>query len=79
MIRIDSLFTDSRLTRRQQEIVSLVSTGLSNKEIGRKLNITEGTVKIHLNTIYAKLGISNRTKLALFALQNSDSLLSATS
>ena len=79
MIRMDSQFTDSRLTRRQHEIVWLVSTGLSNKEIGRKLNVTEGTVKMHLHTIYAKLGIRNRTKLALLALQNSDGLLAPAS
>jgi hypothetical protein len=42
----------------------LVSEGLSNKEIGRRLNISEGTVKIHLNKIYGKTGISNRTMLA---------------
>ena len=79
MIRMGSQFADSRLTRRQHEIVSLVSTGLSNKEIARRLNVTEGTVKLHLHAIYAKLGIPNRTKLALFAWQNSDGLLATAS
>ena len=79
MIRMDSQLTESKLTRRQHEIVALVSTGLSNKEIGRKLNVAEGTVKLHLHAIYTKLGIPNRTKLALLAMQNSDGLLAVAS
>jgi DNA-binding NarL/FixJ family response regulator len=66
--------TQFRLTKRQREIVALVTTGLSNKEIGRKLNVTEGTVKLHLHAIYSKLGVPNRTMLALLALQSSDGL-----
>ena len=79
MIRMDSQFTDSRLTRRQHEIVALVSTGLSNKEIGRKLNVSEGTVKLHLHAIYTKLGIPNRTRLAILARHNWDGPLAAAS
>ena len=54
-----------RLTRREMQVVVQTATGVSNKEVGRKLNITEGTVKMHLNSIYKKLGFSNRTKLAM--------------
>ena len=56
------------LTRRQHEITALVAEGLSNKEIGRLLKITEGTVKLHLHAIYSKLGVPNRTALALTTL-----------
>ena len=42
----------------------LVAQGLSNKQIGRKLNITEGTVKLHLHEIYVRVGVRNRTVLA---------------
>ena len=52
------------LTSREQEIALLVSAGLSNKEIARKLVLTEGTVKVHLHNVYQKLEISNRASLA---------------
>jgi two-component system nitrate/nitrite response regulator NarL len=46
----------------------LVSEGLSNKEIGRRLNISDGTIKVHLHHVFQKLEISNRTVLAALAL-----------
>jgi two-component system nitrate/nitrite response regulator NarL len=46
----------------------LVSEGLSNKEIGRRLNIVDGTIKVHLHNIFQKLEISNRTVLAALAI-----------
>jgi two-component system, NarL family, nitrate/nitrite response regulator NarL len=52
------------LTGRERQIVRLVSLGLSNKAIGRQLSVTEGTIKLHLNHIYQKLEIHNRTLLA---------------
>jgi len=55
-----------KLTARQQEVILLVAQGLSNKEIARRLNISEGTVKIHLHTIYHHLGLRNRTALTAF-------------
>jgi two-component system nitrate/nitrite response regulator NarL len=54
------------LTDRERQIMRLVSEGLSNKAIGRRLNVTEGTIKQHLNHIYQKLEIHNRTVLAAF-------------
>ena len=56
------------VTERERQIMRLVSGGLSNKEIGRQLNITDGTIKQHLHHIYQKLEISNRTVLAVFVL-----------
>jgi two-component system nitrate/nitrite response regulator NarL len=56
------------LTDRERQIMRLVSGGLSNKEIGRRLNITDGTIKQHLHNIYQKLAISNRTVLAALAI-----------
>jgi two-component system, NarL family, nitrate/nitrite response regulator NarL len=58
----DALLVD--LTNREREIVHLVSEGLSNKEIGRLLDLCEGTVKVHLHRVYRKLAIRNRTVLA---------------
>jgi two-component system, NarL family, nitrate/nitrite response regulator NarL len=57
----------SRLTQRESEIMRLVCAGLSNKEIGRELNLSDGTIKIHLHHIYQKLAIHNRTALACLA------------
>jgi DNA-binding NarL/FixJ family response regulator len=52
------------LTSREREIAALVAEGLSNKRIAALLNVTEGTVKIHLHNVFAKLDVSNRTALA---------------
>jgi two-component system, NarL family, nitrate/nitrite response regulator NarL len=56
------------LTDRERQIIRLVTEGLSNKEIGRRLLITDGTIKVHLHNIFGKLGVSNRTELAALAL-----------
>ncbi|MGY8684358.1 response regulator transcription factor [Bradyrhizobium sp. UFLA05-153] len=56
------------LTDRERQIMRLVSEGLSNKEIGRRLNIADGTIKVHLHNIFQKLEISNRTVLAALAI-----------
>jgi len=60
------------LTARERQIMRLVSEGLSNKEIGRRLNITDGTIKVHLHHIFQKLEISNRTVLAALAILRND-------
>jgi len=56
-----------RLSLREMEIAHLVSQGLRNKEIAHRMNIAEGTVKMHLHHIYEKLQITSRTELALIA------------
>lgn len=56
------------LTDREREIMRLVSEGLSNKAIARQLNISQGTIKVHLHHIYQKLEINNRTVLAALAI-----------
>ncbi len=55
------------LTTRERQIVLVLSEGVTNKEIGRRLKLAEGTVKVHLHHIYRKLGIANRTALAVLA------------
>ena len=57
------------LTAREREIVDLISQGLSNKEVGRQLNLQEGTIKVHLHNMYTKLGVPNRTALLLWRLR----------
>jgi DNA-binding NarL/FixJ family response regulator len=56
-----------RLTRREFEIVNLVSDGLLNPDIRARLDITEGTLKIHLHNIYGKLGVKDRMRLARYS------------
>jgi DNA-binding NarL/FixJ family response regulator len=54
-----------KLTPREVEIAKAIGSGLRNKEIAEKLSISEGTVKIHLHTIYSKLGVDGRMALLL--------------
>ncbi len=58
------------LTRREKEILSLMSQGLNNAEISAKLFISEGTAKNYISSIYGKLGINDRTQAVLFALKH---------
>ncbi|WP_433184856.1 response regulator [Actinoallomurus sp. CA-150999] len=55
------------LTRRETEVLALVADGLSNQAIGRRLHLTEGTVKSHLAHVYAKLGVESRTSAVAVA------------
>lgn len=59
---------EAMLTVREEEVVSLVAEGLSNRDIARKLEIKENTVKKALLRIYDKVGMSNRVELVLYAL-----------
>ncbi len=55
------------LSSREQEVLSVLVTGASNKEIARELDITERTVKAHLSSIFQKTGVSDRVSLVLLA------------
>jgi len=52
------------LTRREQEVASLVSQGLTNRRMARRLHVTEKTIEKHLSSVFAKLGVSSRTEAA---------------
>ena len=62
------------LTVREREIMRLVAEGLSNKQVARRLALSEGTVKIHLHNIYQKVGVANRTALTAFTLAHATEL-----
>jgi DNA-binding NarL/FixJ family response regulator len=55
------------LTDRETEVMCLVARGMSNRQIASQLVVGEGTVKVHVHNIYAKLGVSNRVDLTLYA------------
>jgi len=61
--------TGSALTRREIEILQLVSEGLGNKEIGSRLSITEGTVKNHVHNALEKLQLENRIQAATYVVR----------
>lgn len=55
------------LTRRQEEVLLLLADGKSNKEIADYLNLSEGTVKVHVTAIFKALDVKNRTQAMLYA------------
>jgi two-component system nitrate/nitrite response regulator NarL len=60
------------LSLREQQITDLACAGLSNKAIANRLDLKEGTVKIHLHHIYRKLGIGSRHALVSLAMSRRD-------
>lgn len=59
----------SHLSPREIEVLQLVARGLSNKEIGAELRVVEGTIKIHVTNILAKLRVNDRTQAILAAVK----------
>lgn len=57
------------LTEREKEVLSLAAKGASNQDIAKKLFVRDVTVKTHMNTIFKKLKVTNRTQAVLLALQ----------
>lgn len=58
------------LSAREREVLSLVSKGLANKQIGRALGITERTVKVHLGNAFRRIGVRDRTSAALWTREH---------
>lgn len=56
-----------QLAPRERQLIAFVRKGLRNREIGEQLGVTEGTVKAYLHAIYERLGVTNRTELAIRA------------
>ena len=55
------------LTRREQEVLALVAEGLTNREIGARLFISEKTASVHLSNVMTKLNVSSRTEAVTVA------------
>jgi DNA-binding NarL/FixJ family response regulator len=62
--------TTVELTPREAEVLKLVRLGLANKQIGRRLGISERTVKAHLTSAFQRIGVADRTQAALWAERN---------
>jgi DNA-binding NarL/FixJ family response regulator len=61
---------DFGLTSREMQVIKLISSGYTNKDLAKQLGITENTAKHHVTNIFDKLGVSNRMELVLFALEH---------
>src|SRR5437867_8095764 len=64
----ESALPDAGLTRRESDVLQLLSGGASNREISRQLFLSEKTVKAHLAAVFRKLGVTNRTQAAMAAV-----------
>lgn len=60
----------NQLTRRERDILQLISAGMTNKAIARKLNISESTVKVHVKYLLKKMNLKSRLEAAVWALQS---------
>ena len=60
------------LTTREREVLELVRQGLANKQIARRLGISERTVKAHLTSVFSAIGVTDRTAAALWAQRHRD-------
>ena len=67
--RLMEELADDPLTPREREVLALIGRGLPNKQIARELGIAEKTVKAHVSAVLAKLGVSDRTQAALYAVR----------
>ncbi|MDI7275266.1 MAG: response regulator transcription factor, partial [Anaerolineae bacterium] len=61
--------SDEALSERELEILRLVATGVTNRQIALRLAISHNTVKVHLRNIFAKIGVESRTEATLVAIQ----------
>ena len=61
---------DVALSQRELDIIRRLADGHSNKTIAKELSITEATVKVHLKTVLRKMGVANRTQVAIWAVQH---------
>ncbi len=61
---------DVALTKRENEVLKQIALGLTNKEIGKSLHISYETVKEHVQHIFRKLGVTDRTQAAVWAVRN---------
>ena len=70
LARKDEFLDENILTKREMEVLKLITEGLFNKEIAYNLSISEKTVKNHVSNIFKKINVSDRTQAAVYAIKN---------
>lgn len=66
---LEARMPDSELSPREREVLELIVSGKSNKEIASELGISRATVKFHVSVIFSRMGVEDRTQAAVMALQ----------
>jgi DNA-binding NarL/FixJ family response regulator len=67
--KFESMDLPEPLTKKESEVLALMTAGLSNKEIAESMGVTEATIKTHASTIFAKLGVRDRVRAVLKGLE----------
>ncbi len=62
--------TEDKLSEREKEVLDLIAKGYTNKEIAKELFLSEKTVKNHVSNIFKKINVTDRTKAAIYAMEN---------
>jgi DNA-binding NarL/FixJ family response regulator len=70
--QVDSLGSPDPLTRRETEVLRMMASGFSNREIGEALGTTEGTIKSHISSILSKMGVRDRIRAVLKGIERGD-------
>jgi NarL family two-component system response regulator LiaR len=65
----DDSAAENEFTRKELQVIKLIARGKTNLQIAQDLNVNESTVRFHLSNIFSKLGLKNRTQVALYALR----------
>jgi DNA-binding NarL/FixJ family response regulator len=60
----------AKLTEREREVIRLLGEGIKNRQIAERLHISEATVRHHLTSVFAKLGVMDRFELVIYAFQH---------
>ncbi|MCB1662292.1 MAG: two-component system response regulator NarL [Pseudomonadales bacterium] len=68
--RKDTKVDIKSMTKRERQILKLLAAGMTNKHIARKLDITEGTVKVHIKHLFKKLNLKSRVEAAIWAMEH---------
>ena len=70
--KIEENSKSQRLTKRELQLMSLISKGMSNKSIASNLNISDKTVKNHVSSVLKKIDLNDRTQIAVYVLSNNE-------
>lgn len=68
--RVEDDDTDARLTPRELDVVRLIARGWDNRQIAERLVVAEATVKTHINNIFAKLEVTDRSQVVVYAYRH---------